>query len=65
MDVYGRVRRCTKVFLVIVGRREMNIGLYGVDGLCFRIEFDGDTRFYVAPRKLIFSLIFIDVCDVF
>ena len=41
----------------IFDRTDMNISLYRV---VFRVEFDGDVRFFVAPQKSMFLLISID-----
>ena len=34
-------------------------------GVVFRVEFDGDVRFFVAPPKSMFLSFFIDFFDVF
>ena len=58
-NVYGRVRA---MFWTIFDRTDMKISLYRV---VFRVEFDGDVRFFVAPPKSTLLSIFIYLFDVF
>ena len=58
-NVYGRVRA---MFWTIFDRTDMKISLYRV---VFRVEFDGDVRFFLAPPKSMFLSISIDFFDVF
>ena len=50
------------MFWTIFDRTDMKISLYRV---VFRVEFDGDVRFFLAPPKSMFLLISIDFFDVF
>ena len=58
-NVYGRV---WAMFWIIFDRTDMKIGRYGV---IFRVEFDGDARFFLAPPKSMFLSISIDFFDGF
>ena len=58
-NFYGRVRAmCWTIF----DRTDMKISLCRI---VFRVEFDGDVPFFLAPPKSMFLSIFIDVFDVF
>ena len=57
--VYGRV---PTMFWVIFNHTNTKISLHRV---VFRVEFDGDIRFCVAPPKSTFLLTFLDFVEVF
>ena len=50
------------MFWTIFDRTDMKISLYRV---VFRVEFDGDVRFFLATPKSMFVSISIDFFDVF
>ena len=58
-NVYWRVRA---VFWTIFDRTEMKISLYRG---AFRVEFDGDVHFFLAPPKSMFLSISINLFDIF
>ena len=58
-NVYGRV---WAMFWTIFDRTDMTISLHRVG---FRVEFDGDVRFFIAPPKSMFLSLSIDFFDVF